>query len=93
MFTIGTSTHTTQTGYFSSGLAKDRSLQEPFLRAHMTGALVDGAGEVHIAELPDIGVVGVSVWSVSHIILGVQDLQVTQGDSHRFGPGHVFLES
>ncbi|KAI0667418.1 acyl-CoA N-acyltransferase [Trametes maxima] len=48
--------------YFSGGFAKDKSLQEPALRAHMTAALVEGDGEVHVAELPDVGVAGVTVW-------------------------------
>ncbi|KAI0776856.1 hypothetical protein BD413DRAFT_231015 [Trametes elegans] len=48
--------------FFGGGLAGDNSLQEPILEAHLTAALVDGQGEIHVAELHDAGVVGVAVW-------------------------------
>ncbi|PIL35482.1 hypothetical protein GSI_02210 [Ganoderma sinense ZZ0214-1] len=48
--------------FFGSALNKDKALQEPMMRAHMAAALVKGEGEVHVAELPDVGVVGVAVW-------------------------------
>ena len=50
------------TGYFGSGLNRDKTLQEPFLRAHFAAALVEDAGEIHIAESASDGVVGVAVW-------------------------------
>nr|VWP01288.1 Putative peptide synthase/polyketide synthase [Ganoderma boninense] len=50
------------TGFFESALNKDRTLQEPMVRAHMLAALVTGEGEVHVAELPGVGVVGIAVW-------------------------------
>ncbi|KAI0326405.1 hypothetical protein GY45DRAFT_1373960 [Cubamyces sp. BRFM 1775] len=48
--------------FFGGALGNDRSLQEPMIRAHIAAALVPGEGEVHVAELPDVGVVGVAVW-------------------------------
>ncbi|KAI0359757.1 hypothetical protein OH77DRAFT_1517373 [Trametes cingulata] len=48
--------------FFGSGLAGDKSLQEPILKAHMTAAIVKGEGEIHVAELPGVGVAGVAVW-------------------------------
>ncbi|KAI0776864.1 hypothetical protein BD413DRAFT_231135 [Trametes elegans] len=47
--------------FFAGALGNDRELQEPIHRAHL-GAANTGEGEVHIAELPDVGVVGVAVW-------------------------------
>ncbi|RDX57176.1 hypothetical protein OH76DRAFT_1335643 [Lentinus brumalis] len=40
----------------------DRDLQEHMHRAHITAALANNEGEVHIAEVPGEGVVGVAVW-------------------------------
>ena len=48
--------------FFGGALGNDRILQEPMIRAHLAAALVPGEGEVHVAELPDAGVVGVAVW-------------------------------
>ena len=48
--------------YFDGGLGGDKDLQEPFLRAHLTAALAKGEGEIHVGELPDVGVVGVTIW-------------------------------
>ncbi|KAM5531780.1 hypothetical protein V8D89_014550 [Ganoderma adspersum] len=48
--------------FFGSALNKDKALQEPMMHAHMAAALVKDEGEVHIAELPGVGVVGVAVW-------------------------------
>ncbi|KAI9000437.1 acyl-CoA N-acyltransferase [Trametes punicea] len=47
---------------FGGALGNDRSLQEPMMRAHLAPALVNGSGEVHVAELPDVGAVGVAIW-------------------------------
>ncbi len=52
------------TGFFGSALNKDKTLQEPMMHAHMAAALAEG--EVHIAELPSAGVVGVAVWYAHH---------------------------
>ena len=49
-------------GYFGGGLGGDKDLQEPFLRAHLTAALAKGEGEIHVGELPEVGVVGVTIW-------------------------------
>ncbi|EIW57678.1 uncharacterized protein TRAVEDRAFT_65412 [Trametes versicolor FP-101664 SS1] len=48
--------------FFGTALGGDRSLQEPTLLAQINAALVNGEGEVHVAELPEVGVVGVAVW-------------------------------
>ncbi|RPD60175.1 acyl-CoA N-acyltransferase [Lentinus tigrinus ALCF2SS1-6] len=48
--------------FFAFALGGDKDLQEPMHRAHITAALANNGGEVHIAELPDEGVVGVAVW-------------------------------
>ncbi|KAI9066265.1 hypothetical protein FKP32DRAFT_1674011 [Trametes sanguinea] len=48
--------------FFAGGLGGDKSLQEPIIHAHVAAALVNGEGEVHVAELPEVGPVGVSVW-------------------------------
>ncbi|KAH9849859.1 hypothetical protein C2E23DRAFT_887840 [Lenzites betulinus] len=48
--------------YFSPGLGGDRSLQLPFLIAHLNAALKTGEGEVHVAELPGVGAAGVALW-------------------------------
>lgn len=47
--------------FFAGALMNDKSLQSPMHHAHVDAALT-GEGEVHIAELPDEGVVGVAVW-------------------------------
>ncbi|KAI9000440.1 hypothetical protein BD414DRAFT_577 [Trametes punicea] len=47
---------------FGGALGNDKSLQEPVMRAHLAAALVEGSGEIHIAELPDVGDVGVALW-------------------------------
>ncbi|KAI0831938.1 hypothetical protein BC628DRAFT_1350649 [Trametes gibbosa] len=47
---------------FGAGLGNDKSLQEPFILAHLNAALVSGEGQVHVAELPGVGVAGVAVW-------------------------------
>ncbi|KAI0636031.1 hypothetical protein C8Q77DRAFT_1216522 [Trametes polyzona] len=48
--------------FFAGGLGGDKSLQEPMMLAHLAAAVVNGAGEIHIAELPEAGVAGVAVW-------------------------------
>lgn len=48
--------------FFGTALGGDKSLQEPTLLAQINAALVNGEGEVHVAELPEVGVVGVAVW-------------------------------
>ncbi|RPD60188.1 hypothetical protein L226DRAFT_535116 [Lentinus tigrinus ALCF2SS1-7] len=48
--------------YFGGGLGGNKDLQEPFLRAHLTAALAKGEGEIHVGELPEVGVVGVTLW-------------------------------
>ena len=51
-------------GFFSAALMDDKALQIPMHRAHVNGALT-GEGEVHVAEVPGEGVVGVAVWCVA----------------------------
>ncbi|CDO74669.1 hypothetical protein BN946_scf184828.g9 [Trametes cinnabarina] len=48
--------------FFAGGLGGDESLQEPMMHAHIAAALVNGEGEVHVAELPQVGPVGAAVW-------------------------------
>ncbi|TBU51883.1 hypothetical protein BD310DRAFT_953029 [Dichomitus squalens] len=48
--------------FFGGALNNDKALQEPMMSAHMNAALLENVGEVDIAELPDVGVVGVAVW-------------------------------
>ena len=54
-------TVTAHVEFFAGALMNDRELQVPIYRAHIAAALT-GEGEVHIAEIPGEGVVGVSVW-------------------------------
>ncbi|TBU21158.1 hypothetical protein BD311DRAFT_870011 [Dichomitus squalens] len=49
-------------GFFGSALNNHKTLQEPIMSAHMNAALLENVGEVDIAELPEVGVVGVAVW-------------------------------
>ena len=56
------------TGYWSGALEKNKDLQEPFLRAHLTAATATNEGELHIAELPDAGIVGVALWYVPQFL-------------------------
>ena len=51
-------------GFLAAALMDDKSLQIPMHRAHVDGALT-GEGEVHVAEVPGQGVVGVAVWCVA----------------------------
>lgn len=39
------------------------------MHAHMAAALVKGEGEVHVAELPGEGVVGVAVWYAAYVYI------------------------
>ncbi|KAI9066266.1 hypothetical protein FKP32DRAFT_1589778 [Trametes sanguinea] len=48
--------------FFNGGLGNDVTLQEPIILSHVAAALVDDEGEVHVAELPEVGPVGVAVW-------------------------------
>ncbi|KAF8193020.1 hypothetical protein BJ912DRAFT_961764 [Pholiota molesta] len=46
--------------YFLSGLGKNEALVKPCIRAHLMSGVI--GGEIHVAELPDIGIVGVAMW-------------------------------
>ncbi|KAI0749656.1 hypothetical protein C8Q80DRAFT_1163263 [Daedaleopsis nitida] len=60
-----------QYNYFAGGLGGDKALQEPFLRAHLTAATTTGEGEIHVAELDGVGVIGVALWfGPGHKFLG-----------------------
>lgn len=48
--------------YFSGGLGGDKTLQEPFLHAHLTAALAAGEGEIHVVAVDGVGPVGVALW-------------------------------
>ena len=67
----------------------DESLQVPMHRAHVAAALT-GEGEVHIAETPDEGVVGVAVWCARHQLYYYGPRSINE---FRFGPGYKFLST
>ncbi|KIJ44006.1 hypothetical protein M422DRAFT_252499 [Sphaerobolus stellatus SS14] len=46
--------------YFKSDLGGDASLVGPFIRTHLTAGII--GGEVHVAEFPEVGIVGVTLW-------------------------------
>ncbi|KAH9902675.1 hypothetical protein C8Q73DRAFT_785325 [Cubamyces lactineus] len=48
--------------FFGGGMGNDKNMQAPMIRSHIAAALVPGQGELHVAELPDVGVVGVATW-------------------------------
>ena len=48
--------------YFGRGLGNDKTLQEPFLRVHLTAALAAGEGEIHVASVSDVGTVSLALW-------------------------------
>ncbi|KAI0326404.1 hypothetical protein GY45DRAFT_1373959 [Cubamyces sp. BRFM 1775] len=48
--------------FFGGGMGNDKAMQEPMIRSHIAAALVPGEGELHVAEMPDVGVVGVATW-------------------------------
>ncbi|KJA22727.1 hypothetical protein HYPSUDRAFT_1084245 [Hypholoma sublateritium FD-334 SS-4] len=46
--------------YFFSGLAKNETFVKPCLRAHLMSGVI--GGEIHVAEVQDVGIVGVAMW-------------------------------
>jgi hypothetical protein len=47
-------------GYFLSGLGQNEALVKPCIRAHLMSGVI--GGEIHVAELPNVGIVGVAMW-------------------------------
>ncbi|KAI0776855.1 hypothetical protein BD413DRAFT_230906 [Trametes elegans] len=48
--------------FFGDGFGDDKSLQEPIIEAQLNAAQIDGQGEIHVAEIPGVGAVGVAIW-------------------------------